>query len=87
MRIQQHWNQLTYCDASVKQVVRTPSPLPSADATLSVSPSVLKSISHYHGRFHHHLKLKGAITGLDWESSKLIEELVIQQLICAIFGF
>ena len=74
MRIQQRWNHLTYRDASVKPVVRIPSPLPSSATTLSVSPSVLQSVSHHRDRFHHHLKLKGAITGLDWESSKLIDE-------------
>ena len=74
MKIQQRWNHLTYRDANVNPVVRIPSPLPSSATTLSVSPSMIQSVSHYRDRFHHHLKLKGAITGLDWESSKLIEE-------------
>ena len=74
MRIQQRWNHLAYRDASVKPVVRIPSPFPSLATTLSVSPSVEQSVSYYRDRFNHHLKLKGAVTGLDWESSKLIEE-------------
>ena len=73
MRIQQRWSSLTYRDASVMPVVRMTSHSPCLTTTLSVSPSVLHSVSHYHDRFQHHLKLKGAITGLDWESSTLIE--------------
>lgn len=75
MRIQQRWNSLTYHDASIKPLVHMAHhPSPCSTMTPSVSPSVLQSVSHYRDRFHHHLKLKGAITGLDWESSKLIEK-------------
>ena len=75
MRIQQRWNNVTYQDtATFKPAVRIPTPSICSTTTLSVSPNVLKSVSHYRDRFQHHLKLKGAITGLNWESSKLIEE-------------
>ena len=77
MRIQQRWSNLTYRDPTVKPVVHVPSdhsPSPCSATTLSVSPSVIQSVSHYRDRFHHHLKLKGAITGLDWSSSGLIEK-------------
>lgn len=77
MRIQQRWSNLTYHDPTAKPVVHvpcSPSPSPCSVTTLSVSPSVLQSVSHYCDRFHHHLKLKGAITGLDWSSSDLIEK-------------
>jgi len=75
MRIRQRWSHLTYRDAAVKPVVHTPpNPLLCSTTTLSVSPNMLRSVSHYRDRFHHHLKLKGAITGLDWESSQLVEK-------------
>lgn len=76
MKIQQRWSHLTYHDPAVtpRLVIRTSSPPPCSATTLSVSPSVLQSLSHYRDRFQHHLKLKSAITGLDWHSSQLIDK-------------
>jgi len=74
MRIQQRWGHVTYLDPTIKSVVASDTPKPSATAPQPISPSMLQSASHYRDRFHHHLKLKAAMTGLDWDSSKLIEE-------------
>jgi len=74
MRIQQRWGHVTYLDPTIKPVVASPTSQPSGVAPQLISPNMLQSLAHYCDRFHHHLKLKAAMTGLDWDSSKLIDE-------------